>query len=108
MTFSALENLLKTIEERKTSNSDNSYTASLLADGPEKPIRKLVEETTEFLIDVLKGDTKGATKEAADLLYHYLVLLAAANISFSDVLKELESREGVSGHNEKRDRYTIS
>ena len=108
MKLSALENLLKTIEERRTSDADSSYTASLFANAPEKPIHKLVEEVTELLIDILKGDAKGATKEAADVLYHYLVLLAAANISFVDVLHELESREGISGHNEKRSRPTIS
>tara|TARA_B100001093_G_C26469962_1_gene860171 strand:- start:330 stop:659 length:330 start_codon:yes stop_codon:yes gene_type:complete len=108
MTFSALENLLKTIEERKTAHVDSSYTASLLANAPEKPIRKLSEEVIELSIDVLKGDSNGATKEAADVLYHYLVVLAAADISFSDVLSELESREGVSGHTEKQNRTTTS
>jgi len=52
----------------------------------------------------LKGDVKGATKEAADVLYHYLVVLAAADISFSEVLHELEKREGISGYEEKRNR----
>lgn len=104
MNFSALEKLLKIIEERKTAHADSSYTASLLAYAPEKPIRKLVEEVTELLIDVMKGDSDGAKKEAADVLYHYLVVLAASDISFSDVLSELESREGVSGHSEKQNR----
>ena len=108
MTFSALKKLLKTIEERKTAHADSSYTASLLAHAPEKPIRKLAEEVTELLIDVMKGDSNGATKEAADVLYHYLVVLAAADISFSDVLSELESREGVSGHAEKQNRPKTS
>ncbi|GIS15646.1 MAG: hypothetical protein CM15mP117_10780 [Alphaproteobacteria bacterium] len=67
-------------------------------------MRKLSEEVTELLIDVLKGDVKGATKEAADVLYHYLVVLAATNISFSEVLHELEKREGMSGYEEKRNR----
>ena len=108
MTFSALEKLLKTIEERKTANPDSSYTALLLANAPEKPIRKLAEEVIELLIDVTKGDTNGAKKEAADVLYHFLVVLAAADISFSDVLYELESREGVSGYAEKQNRATTS
>ena len=67
-------------------------------------MRKLSEEVTELLIDILKGDFKGATKEAADVLYHYLVVLAAADISFSEVLHELEKREGISGYEEKRNR----
>ena len=108
MTFSVLENLLKTIEERKTAQTDSSYTALLLANAPEKPIRKLSEEVTELLIDVMKGDTNGAIKEAADVLYHYLVVLAAAGISFSEVLSELQSREGVSGYAEKQNRTTTS
>ena len=105
MTFSTLEKLLKTIEERKIEDAGTSYTASLLENAPEKPIRKLAEEVTELVIEVMKGDTNRATKEAADVLYHYLVVLAATDISFSDVLSELESREGVSGHAEKQNRF---
>ena len=104
MTFLALEKLIKTIEERKNAEVDHSYTASLLAHAPEKPLRKLSEEVTELLIDILKGDVEGATKEAADVLYHYCVVLAAADISFSEVLHELEKREGISGYEEKRNR----
>ena len=84
MTFLTLEKLIQKIEERKNAEVHQSYTASLLAHAPEKPLRKLSEEVTELLIDVLKGDFKGATKEAADVLYHYLVVLAAADISFSE------------------------
>ena len=106
MTFSVLEKLLKTIEERKIEDAGTSYTASLLGNAPEKPIRKLAEEVTELVIEVMKGDTNRATKEAADVLYHYLVVLAATDISFSDVLSELKSREGVSGHAEKQNRFS--
>ena len=104
MTFLVLERLLKTIDERKKADPKISYTSSLLAHSPEKPLRKLSEEVIELLIDSLKGDTKGATKEAADVLYHYLVVLAALNIDFSEVLAELEQRQGMSGHEEKRNR----
>ena len=104
MTFLTLEKLIKKIEDRKSAEVDQSYTASLLAYAPDKPLRKLFEEVTELLIDVVKGDVKGATKEAADVLYHYLVVLAAAGISFSEVLNELDKREGMSGYEEKRNR----
>ena len=104
MTFLVLEKLIKKIEERKNAKVEHSYTASLLAHAPDKPLRKLSEEVTELLIDILKGDVKGATKEAADVLYHYRVVLAAADISFSEVLHELEKREGMSGYEEKRSR----
>ena len=104
MTFLALEKLIKKIEERKNGEVKHSYTASLLAHAPHKPLRKLSEEVTELLIDILKGNVKGATKEAADVLYHYLVVLAAADISFSEVPHELEKRQGVSGYEEKRNR----
>ena len=104
MIFLALEKLIKKIDERKNAEIDRSYTASLLAHAPDKPLQKLSEEVTELLIDVLKGDVQGATKEAADVLYHYLVVLAAADISFSEVLHELEKREGMSGYEEKRSR----
>ena len=104
MIFLALEKLIKKIEEQKNADVEHSYTAALLAHAPDKPLRKLSEEVTELLIDVLKGDVEGATKEAADVLYHYLVVLAAADISFSEVLHELEKREGMSGYEEKRSR----
>lgn len=104
MTFSVLEKLIKTIGERKTAHADNSYTASLLANSPERPIQKFSEEVTELLIDIMNGDNNRATKEAADVLFHYLVVLAAADISFLDVLSELERREGISGHTEKQNR----
>ena len=98
MIFLALEKLIKKIDERKNAGIDRSYTASLLAHAPDKPLRKLSEEVTELVIDILKGDVSGATKEAADVLYHYLVVLAAADISFSEVLHELDKREGMSGY----------
>ena len=104
MKFLVLERLLKTIENRKKAQPNSSYTSSLLAHSPDQPLRKLSEEVTELLIDVLNGDVKGATKEAADVLYHYLVVLAAANIPFSEVLSELDQRQGKSGHEEKQNR----
>ena len=104
MTFVVLQRLLKTIDERKIADPNTSYTSSLLAHSPEKPLRKLSEEVTELLIDALKGDVKAATKEAADVFYHYLVVLAALNIPFTEVLSELEQRQGISGHEEKQNR----
>jgi len=56
----------------------------------------------------MKNDSQAATKEAADVLYHYLVVLAAADIKFSEVLAELANREGISGHAEKQNRSRIS
>ncbi|MBT5575148.1 MAG: phosphoribosyl-ATP diphosphatase [Alphaproteobacteria bacterium] len=108
MTLLVLENLIKTIESRKTASPDSSYTASLLANSPEKAIKKLTEEVTELVIDIMKNDSQAATKEAADVLYHYLVVLAAADIKFSEVLAELANREGISGHAEKQNRSRIS
>ena len=104
MVYSVLDNLIATIDSRKAASADSSYTASLFAGAPEKPLRKLTEETTELLIEIMKNDKAASTKEAADVLYHFLVVLAASDISFADVLSELAQREGVSGHEEKRQR----
>ena len=99
--MSALERLAATIEARKTSDPDSSWTAKLLAKGPEKTAEKFGEEAVEAIIEAVKGDRARLTSEAADVLYHLLVMLAARDVSLGDVLGELERREGVSGLEEK-------
>ncbi len=97
-----LENLVKTIRERKDKNEDKSYTASLLSGGLVKCIDKLQEE-----FDELKGalnDNSNIVHEAADTIYHLLVTLEAANIKFEDILIELENRKKKSGIEEKNTR----
>lgn len=96
-----LEQLAATIETRKGADPDSSWTAKLLSKGPEKCAEKFGEEAIEALIEAVKGDRAGLTSEAADVLYHLLVMLAARDVPLSDVLAELQRREGTSGMAEK-------
>ena len=97
-----IEKLVNTIRERKQSNQDKSYTVLLLSGGLSKCIDKLEEEFGE-LKEAL-NEKKNEVHEAADLLYHLLVALEAADVKFEDVLKELEKRKRQSGLVEKNDR----
>lgn len=99
--MNALERLAATIEARKTADPDSSWTAKLLAAGPEKAAEKFGEEAIEAIVEAVKGDRARLTAEAADVLYHLLVMLAARDVSLSDVLAELARREGLSGLDEK-------
>lgn len=96
-----LEELFATIEARKSANSASSWTATLLAQGPEKCAEKFGEEAIEAIIEAVKGDRDALTREAADVLYHLLVLLAARDVSLQAVLSELETRQSRSGIAEK-------
>ena len=97
----AFDRLDATIAARKSAASGTSWTAQLLAKGPEKCAEKFGEEAIEAIIEAVKGDRKRLTSEAADVLYHLLVMLTARDVSLSDVLVELEHREGRSGIDEK-------
>lgn len=99
-----LARLWATIEYRKTADPETSWTARLLAKGPEKTAEKFGEEAVEAIIEATKGDKAGLTAEAADVLYHLLVMLAASDVSLNDVLAELDRREGISGLEEKASR----
>ncbi len=96
-----LTQLAATIEARKSADPSSSWTAKLLAKGPEKCAEKFGEEAIEAIIEAAKGDRAGLTSEAADVLYHLLVMLAARDVPLQDVLNELARREGVSGIAEK-------
>ncbi len=102
--MSALERLAATIEARKSADPESSWTAKLLAMGPEKAAEKFGEEAVEALIEAVRGDRARLTAEAADVLYHLLVMLAARDVSLNEVLAELERREGASGIAEKATR----
>lgn len=96
-----LARLAATIEERKGADPDSSWTAKLLASGPEKAAEKFGEEAVEAIIEAVRGDRARLTAEAADVLYHLLVMLAARDVALADVLAELDRRSGVSGIEEK-------
>ncbi|MCV2876559.1 phosphoribosyl-ATP diphosphatase [Rhodobacteraceae bacterium XHP0102] len=99
-----LTELAKTIEARKGADPESSWTAKLLSNGPEKAAEKFGEEAVEAIIEAVKGDRAALTREAADVIYHLLVMLAARDVAFSDVLAELERRSGQSGLAEKASR----
>ena len=99
--MSALERLAATVEARRGADPESSWTAKLLAKGPEKCAEKFGEEAVEAIIEAVKGDRAKLTAEAADVLYHLLVMLAARDVTLAEVLTELERREGTSGIAEK-------
>ncbi|MGR3490697.1 MAG: phosphoribosyl-ATP diphosphatase [Shimia sp.] len=99
-----LQDLMDTIEARKGADPDTSWTAKLLSKGPEKCAEKFGEEAIEAIIEAVKGDRDGLVTEAADVLYHLLVMLAARDVDLSSVVAELERRQGTSGIAEKATR----
>ncbi|AVO37355.1 phosphoribosyl-ATP diphosphatase [Pukyongiella litopenaei] len=99
--MSLLHQLAATIEARKTADPDSSWTAKLLAKGPEKAAEKFGEEAVEAIIEAVKGDRDRLAAEAADVLYHLLVMLAARDVTLDEVLAELARRQGTSGIAEK-------
>jgi phosphoribosyl-ATP pyrophosphohydrolase len=101
MTDDVLQQLAATIHARRRETAASSYTRQLLDAGPERCARKLGEEATETIIAALGADTQALTREAADLLYHLLVLLECRQVAWRDVLAELAARKGISGLAEK-------
>ena len=99
--MTTLDRLAATIAARKGADPETSWTAKLLSKGPEKAAEKFGEEAIEAIIEAVRGDRARLTSEAADVLYHLLVMLAARDVPLADVLAELERREGQSGIEEK-------
>ena len=99
-----LDRLGQTIAKRASADSESSWTAKLLAKGPEKCAEKFGEEAVEAIIEAIKDDKAKLTSEAADVLFHLMVMLQSRGVAFDDVLKELERREGTSGIVEKASR----
>lgn len=97
----AVERLAATIAARKGADPDSSWTARLLAKGPEKCAAKFGEEAIEAVIEAVKGDPARLTSEAADVIYHLLVMCAANGVTLADIEAELTRREGRSGLAEK-------
>lgn len=99
-----LQRLEQIIAERREASPDSSYVAKLNAAGIEKIAQKLGEEAVETVIASLSGSREEVVGESADLLFHLLVLLQARRIKLDEVMAELDSREGVSGLDEKASR----
>lgn len=96
-----LERLAETIAARRNADPETSWTARLLSKGPEACARKFGEESLEAIVEAVKGDRDRLTLEAADVLYHLLVMLAARDVSLEDVMSEIARREGTGGLAEK-------
>ncbi len=96
-----LDRLAATIEARKGADPSESYTAKLLSEGVDRSAKKFGEEAVETVIAAIQGDKDGLAAESADLIYHWLVVLARSGVSLDDVASWLESREGRSGLEEK-------
>ena len=99
-----LERLEAVIAARRVANPSTSYVAKLSARGLPKIAQKVGEEAVETVIAAMADDRQGLVGEAADLLFHLLVLLAAKDVRLADVLAELDRREGTSGIAEKASR----
>ena len=100
-----IERLSVLLKERKNADPSSSYVANLYAKGNEKIIQKVVEETDELIAEITEDIEKNKViHEAADLWFHVMVLLTNNEIDPTEVLKELESREGLSGIEEKKGR----
>jgi len=99
-----LEELDARIALRAQASPEQSYTARLLARGIEKSAQKLGEEATEAVIAAVTGNKPELTKEAADVLYHLLVVLRAAEVPLAEVMAELDRRTAQSGLEEKASR----
>ena len=101
-----LDDLAETIARRAEASAEKSYTRSLLDRGAAHCARKFGEEAIELTIAAAAQDESAVRAEAADVLYHLLVLLRARGVAFSTVMAELESRTQQSGHEEKASRGT--
>ena len=99
-----LDALEQTIRQRRAADPDTSYVAKLTAKGRAKIAQKVGEEAVETVIAAIADDKSGMVSEAADLMFHLLVLLADAGLSLDDVRAELARREGLSGIEEKAGR----
>jgi phosphoribosyl-ATP pyrophosphohydrolase len=100
----SLARLAEIIAERAGADPETSWTARLISRGPEACAAKFGEEAVEAIIEAVKGDRARLTSEAADVLYHLLVMLTARDVTLAEVLAELERREGRSGIDEKAGR----
>lgn len=99
-----LDRLYKVVLERRGANPEKSYIAKRLQQGTHKIAQKLGEEAVETVIAAVAKDRAGVISESADLLFHWLLLLADAGIKPSEVMDELTRREGISGLDEKASR----
>jgi phosphoribosyl-ATP pyrophosphohydrolase len=101
----SLSDLERIVSDRALSGDADSWTAKLYRSGMERAAKKLGEEAVETVIAAVKGDDRALVSESADLLYHWLVVLALAGVPLSEVIAELERRTAQSGVAEKASRH---
>ena len=99
-----LDELFETVKKRASSNPDESWTAKLMAKGPEKCAQKFAADAVEANIEAGKNDPTALTSEAADVIFHLMVMLHARGVEWGDVVNELARRQGQSGIAEKASR----
>ncbi|MBX4890753.1 MULTISPECIES: phosphoribosyl-ATP diphosphatase [Rhizobium] len=102
----SLSDLETIVEERSKASPEHSWTAKLVAGGQPKAAKKLGEEAIEAVMAAVTGDRDNLTYEAADVLYHLLVVLKIAEIPLENVMAELERRTAQSGLKEKASRQS--
>ena len=102
-----LDRLWQIIQSRRNADPQSSYTARLFVRGRAKIAQKLGEEAVETVIEGVGENSSALVAESADLIYHLLVLWAAAGVSPTEVAAELARREGTSGIEEKRSRANL-
>ena len=100
----SLAELERIVAERGLSGDSGSWTARLFAGGMDKAAKKFGEEAVETVIAAVGGDRQALVSESADLIYHWLVVLALAGVPLSEVIGELGRRTGQSGLAEKASR----
>jgi phosphoribosyl-ATP pyrophosphohydrolase len=99
-----LDELAQTIDQRAGTSAETSYTRSLIDKGAAQCARKFGEEAIEFAIAAAALDESAVRAEAADVLYHLLVVLRVRGVALSSVMDELGKRSNQSGHQEKASR----
>ena len=104
MNMDMLHRISETLLARRKADPETSYTAQLLAKGPDAILKKIGEETAELIMAGKEGKRLNVVWESTDVIYHVLVLLAFYGLSIEDVSQEMRRREGISGIDEKKAR----
>jgi phosphoribosyl-ATP pyrophosphohydrolase len=103
-THDILHRLSETLASRRHADPETSYTAKLLANGPDSILKKIGEESAELIMAAKDGKRLNIVRESADVIYHIMVLLAFFDMGIEDVSQEMRRREGISGIDEKKSR----
>ena len=105
MNEQTIKELYNVLKQRKNSSEEQSYTSHLIKN-PELLAKKIGEESSELIIDLIKKNKQGAIKESADLLYHLCVMWVSVDVKPADIWNELQKRKGTSGFDEKKSRIS--